>query len=125
MRRILGALAIVLLAGASNALAHHTGVAGKWTLSVDSPHGTVPMDLVLKQEGKKITGTLSHGRAADIPLQGEFSDDALSFTTAAQGDLEAMEFRGRIQSDGTLTGYFSSSMGDMKVAGKRAAVPAK
>jgi hypothetical protein len=125
MPRILRALAILLLAAASAANAHHTGVAGKWTLSVNSPHGSVSMDLVLKQDGKKVTGTLTHGRAADIPIQGEFADGALSFQVAAQGDLEAMEFRGKLQADGTLSGYFTGSMGDMKVAGKRAAEPAK
>lgn len=125
MPRILRALAILLLAAASASYAHHTGVAGKWTLSVNSPHGSVSMDLVLKQDGKKVTGTLTHGRAADIPIQGEFADGALSFQVAAQGDLETMEFRGKLQADGTLSGYFSGSMGDMKVAGKRAAEPAK
>jgi hypothetical protein len=130
MRRTLPILVVLILAAsaasaASAAAAHHTGISGKWTLSVDSPHGKVSMDLILKQDGKKITGTLSHGRAADIPLQGEFAGGALTFTTAAQEELETMEFRGRVGDDGSLTGYFSSSRGDMKVAGKRAGAAEK
>jgi hypothetical protein len=125
MTRTIRVLAILLLAAASLAAAQKSAVAGKWTLAVDTPHGAAPMDLVLKQEGKKVAGTLSHGRAANIPLRGEFSEDALSFQTEAQGDMESLEFRGRLQGDGTLSGYFSGSMGDMKVTGKRAAATAK
>jgi hypothetical protein len=91
-------------------------VAGRWTMSVDAgPHGTMTMGLVLEQKGKRVTGTFSspHG---DVGVEGEFTDGTLTLTTTATDGHEAMHvtFNARLQETGTLSGYLSSEMGDMK-----------
>ena len=96
-------------------------VAGRWTMSVDAgPHGTMTMGLVLEQKGKRVTGTFSspHG---DVAVEGEFTDGTLTLTTTATDGHEAMHvtFNARLQETGTLSGYLSSEMGDMKWTAER------
>ena len=91
--------------GASN-------VSGKWTMTVEgSPHGATTMGLTLKQEGKTVTGTFAspHG---DMPVKGEFVDNALTLATVNNEGGE-ITFKAKLKEDGSLSGFLSSSMGDM------------
>src|SRR5262245_44267451 len=56
-------------------------VAGKWTMTVDSPHGTVTMGLVLEQEGKRVTGTFSHLHLGNVTVEGELDGDTMTLAT--------------------------------------------
>jgi hypothetical protein len=97
-------------------------VTGRWTLSVDTPHGDQDMSLVLKQDGKKVTGSIGnpHG-GADIPLEGEFVDGALTFSTTADNgsEIPEMGFTGKLRADGALAGYLSTARGDTKCVARR------
>ena len=96
-------------------------ITGTWTMSVDNPHhGAMTMALSLKQDGATITGTFAspHG---DIAIEGEFADRTLKLATSPrQTDFGEMTFEARLKDDGTLDGYLSSSMGDMKWTAQRA-----
>ena len=96
-------------------------IAGKWTMSVDSPHGAMTLGLVLKQEGKTITGTFAspHG---ELPIDGEFADRTLKLTTTVShdGDSTEMTLNAKLKDDGSLAGYLSSAMGDMMWTAQRA-----
>jgi hypothetical protein len=77
------------------------------------------MGLVLKQEGTKVTGTFSSGHSPDMDVTGEFKDDQLKVETTQDGDSRII-FSARLKADGTLAGYISSPMGDMKWTASRA-----
>lgn len=117
-------IAMALAAGVSGAphAAQETNapsVAGKWTLSVDSPHGATTMGLSLKQDGKKVTGTFAspHG---DSPVEGELVDGTLTLaTTSTQPEAPQVTFNATLKNDGTLAGYLSAAMGDMKWTAQR------
>jgi hypothetical protein len=92
-------------------------VAGRWTVRVEgSPHGAMTMGLVLRQEGKNVTGTFAspHG---DMPLEGEFTDGTLTLATSG-GDPQ-ITFNAKLKDNGTLAGFLSSSMGDMTWTAER------
>jgi len=120
-KRIAGVIAVIILVCGAGLLSAQNDkkssaptVAGKWTMSVDSPHGAMTMSLALKQDEKSVTGTFSspHG---DCPVEGEFADGTLTLaTTAASNDhpLEAT-FNAKLKDNGTLAGYVSTQMGDM------------
>ena len=108
MKTWLAAFTILSLVTAAPA----ASVAGTWSLSVDSPHGPTKMGLVLKQDGAKVTGTFSSGHAADMPVEGEFSDGTLKLRTKDGGD-HAVTFSGTLKGDDTLSGFLSSRVGDM------------
>jgi len=110
--------ALTLLALTVAAAAAPT-VTGTWTMTVlGSPHGDMTMGLTLKQDGTKVTGTLAspHGEMA---VTGEFADGDLSLATGG-GDDEKLTFSAKLKDDGTLAGYLSSPMGDMKWTASRA-----
>jgi hypothetical protein len=100
------------------------GVSGTWNLAVDSPHGSAAMALVLEQDGTKVTGTFASGHSPDMAVEGEFVDGTLKLETADGGDGK-ITFTGKLKDDGTLAGYLSSPMGDMKWTAARAPAPKK
>ncbi|HEY7500030.1 MAG TPA: hypothetical protein VH740_16030 [Vicinamibacterales bacterium] len=92
-------------------------VAGKWTMTVKSPHGVVTMTLALQQDGKKVTGTFitPHG---DMRVDGDFADGTLKLATPNDGDSR-ITLTAKTKSDGTLDGYLSSQIGDMTWTAER------
>jgi hypothetical protein len=92
------------------------GVGGKWELTVASPHGEVPMSMDLKQDGQKVTGTLTSGQG-DRQVNGSFDEGRLSLE--ATGGEQAWTISAKLGSDGQLQGYLSASIGDMKFTGRR------
>lgn len=117
-RACLTLMAVVALAVTSYAA---PTVTGTWTMKVEgSPHGDATMGLTLKQEGTKVTGTFSTGHSADMAVEGEFASGELKIQTVA-GDADSkIIFTGKLKEDGTLAGYLSSQMGDMKWTASRA-----
>ncbi|HEX2444888.1 MAG TPA: hypothetical protein VHJ77_13150 [Vicinamibacterales bacterium] len=110
------AAACALTAGVAAQKAAST-VAGKWTLSVNTPHGDTPMGLELRQDGRKISGTLAtpHG---EVRLEGELADGKLTLATT-DSDSPQMTLNGALKDDGTMAGYLSSERGDMKWTAER------
>jgi hypothetical protein len=120
--KILAVMAALVLTGAVATAA--PGVSGTWNLSVDSPHGPAAMALILKQDGQKVTGTFASGHHPDMAVEGEFADGTLKLETTEAGD-DKITFTGKLKDDGTLAGYLSSPMGDMKWTAARAPEPKK
>jgi hypothetical protein len=95
-------------------------ITGRWTMTVEgSPHGATTMGLTLKQDGKSVTGTFAspHG---DMPVKGEFVDKALTLATTANNEGGEITFKAKLKDDGSLSGFLSSSMGDMTWTATRA-----
>ena len=114
-RACLTAVALLVLTVAAAAA---PTVAGSWTMTVQgSPHGDMTMGLTLEQKGTKVTGTFAspHGEMA---VSGEFADGTLAIATAGSDD-EKITFNAKLKDDGTLAGYISSPMGDMKWTASR------
>jgi uncharacterized protein (DUF2147 family) len=117
MKTLIAAAAALLVLTASPRAAA-PDVTGTWAVAIDGPHGTTGMSLVLKQDGKKVTGTFVSGHAPDMALEGEFADGALKLESAGGGD-EKVIFDAKLKEDGTLAGYVSGPMGDMKWTAER------
>ena len=98
-------------------------LSGTWTMNVTGgPHGDATMGLTLQQDGSKVTGTFVSGHVADMPVSGEFKDGTLKLRTEADKEGNAVIFEAKLRDDGTLAGYISSSVGDMKWTASRADV---
>jgi hypothetical protein len=93
---------------------------GEWTLTTppEGPHGEVSMGLVLKHEGRTVTGTLATPHGDTIALAGEFEKGTL---TLAEPSDAGLTMKARLQEDGTLSGYLSSARGDLTWTARRAA----
>jgi hypothetical protein len=107
MKTLLAAIGMVTMVAASS-------VTGTWTMSVQGgPHGDATMGLTLKQEGTTVTGTFASGHSPDMAVKGEIVDGALKIETEGDADHRIV-FTAKLKDDGTLAGYISSPMGDMK-----------
>ena len=96
------------------------GVAGEWELAVKGPaaHGDLTAVMELAQDGSKVTGTFTaHGKTHT--LAGRFDSGELSLETTDTPADHTMTFTAKLKEDGTLAGYLSSSMGDMRWSASR------
>ena len=89
-------------------------VTGAWTMKVTGgPHGDATMALTLTQDGTKVSGTFVSGHGPDLAVKGTFAGGELKIET--DGDAEhRIAFTAKLKDDGTLAGYISSPVGDMK-----------
>ena len=99
-------LVFFALAGGNVAVAAEPGLAGTWTLGVEGDH-VVPMAMIVKQEGNKISGTIAMpinhtGDRRDIAFEGEVNGAELTFATKEGKPL--LEFIGKLNDDGSLAG---------------------
>ena len=96
-------LVLVVLLAASFAAAQ-AGVTGKWKLNFQTDQGAVDADLILKQDGEKVTGSLNSPQG-EAPLEGTFKGGklVLSMSVDAGGQALTITFDGALEKD-TLKG---------------------
>jgi hypothetical protein len=107
-------ISVMLLAAAVRAQA--PGVAGKWDLSVESPHGVMTMGLDLEQKGDQVTGKLIGFMNQDRDVKGQFVKGQLTLATAN----DELGFTATLKADGSLAGHLSTPQGDTSWKGVRA-----
>ena len=85
-------------------------VAGTWNMGLQGGH-VVPVALVLKQDGKTVTGTITMptqhvGERKEIELKGEFDGGVLKIAGEVDGaeDPTTIEIEGRLLEDGSMEG---------------------
>jgi hypothetical protein len=111
-------MAMTALALTAGVRAAAPTVTGTWSVAVEGPHGASTMSLVLTQDAKKVTGTFVSGHGPDLELAGEFADGTLKLESADGGDSKVI-FNAKLKDDGTLAGYVSGPMGDLKWTAER------
>jgi hypothetical protein len=109
----------------------NANVAGTWEITMAPPAnggggggqgggGGTPPTLTLKQDGAKVTGTMS-GRMGDTPIDGSVSGNTLTFTITRQGrDGNAMTitYTATVTGD-TMAGKMSGGRGDREFTAKK------
>ena len=90
-------------------------IAGKWDMTAETPQGATPVTLVIKLDGKKVTGTIT-GAQGETPHEGEYVDGKLTTSITFQGSSGPINitFTGSMKADGTMAGTFSYGQGEMK-----------
>jgi len=113
MKRTAGAMAIMVLLVAGT-LSAAQNVTGKWTMTVSGgPHGDMAMQLVMSQEGEKVTASFDPGHNEPIELIGTMVKGVLTLKSAQSDDGSVLSMKATLKEDGTLSGQLSSVMGDM------------
>jgi hypothetical protein len=90
--------------------------AGKWTSSVDTPHGAVTMDFDLTLNADKVAGTMTTDMTGTVPVTGTFVDGKVTLSVTASGGID---FHFTFKDRETMTGNLSSQMGDMACTATR------
>lgn len=97
-------------------------IAGDWTVSVARPQGEIKLDVAFKQNGEKVTGTLSSSHTGEMAFEGTFSNNTLTFATKTHGGGQGamnVEYSAKLKDDGTLDGSLSTPAGKMAWTGER------
>lgn len=95
-------------------------VHGTWNLSVQTDH-VFQVGMVLKQDGKTITGTLLMP-GGEVELSGLFEEGALTLAgemPESNGHGGKFKLAGKLQDDGTLVGEFGGGKSSMKWTAER------
>ena len=82
-----------------------TSIAGKWDMTIDTDQGAMQSTLDVKQDGKKVTGTLTSPQGAG-PIEGEYADGKLTFSMSFDSPNGSMQigFNATMKADGSLAG---------------------
>ena len=89
-------LSLVFVAGASA----QKSVAGEWDATFNSPGGPIPLGLIFKVDGEKLTGTAKRSRG-DVALTGTIKGDDITFayTIEYNGNPVTLTFTGKVKGD--------------------------
>lgn len=119
------AVAFVVFCAGSMA-AQTASVAGEWDASMNTPGGPVPLGLVFKVEGEKLTGTAKR-RNGDVPLTGTVkgSDISFSYTIDYNGNGITLTFTGKVTGDNISGNVSFGGNADDVWSAKRVPPPAK
>jgi hypothetical protein len=123
LKRITVALAIVLFTSAAGYA--QTGVAGDWELTLNTPQGANTVNVSVKQDGEKITGTLTSPMGS-VPFTGTAIGDTVKVVAPLdiQGQTLELSFDAKI-SGNTLDGKVKlGDFGEFPFTGKRASAAA-
>ncbi|HEX2059642.1 MAG TPA: amidohydrolase family protein [Thermoanaerobaculia bacterium] len=95
---------------------------GTWALTVRAPQGSVAIQVTLKAEDGKLTGTFSGDRGSGDIRDGTISDNSFEFTISAnaQNEAEASDwvFRGTLTGD-TMNGTVATTLGNFEFSGSK------
>jgi hypothetical protein len=100
-------------------------ITGTWNMGLQGDH-VIPVALVLKQDGKHLTGTITlptqrSGERIEIALSGEFVDGALSLSGEVEHAAEptTIVIDGTLKDDGSIEGTFKGPHGVIPYSAER------
>ena len=104
----------------SAAVAAGPGLTGAWKMAATSPQGTMQIDLALKQDGERVTGTLTSAHSGELSLEGTFAHDTLKFSTGDRGpNAMHLDYTAKLKDDGTLAGELTGEKMNMPWTAER------
>ena len=119
VRRILtGVCALILVAGAATPFAQ-TDISGNWTITINGPQGAVDADATLKQDGDKVTGTMS-SMAGEANLAGTLTGSTLSLAFNVVTPNGPLDVKMTAEVSGSeMKGVVDFSMGTADFTGRK------
>ena len=117
MKRMALGLAAILVVGlmvSGAAVAQgNANVTGKWESKFTTPQGEMTTTFTFKQDGDKLTGTVTGGRGGETPLEGTVKGKEVKFTvsrTNQNGETVKTEYTATVEGD-TMKGSVVSPRG--------------
>jgi hypothetical protein len=95
--RFLIAVSALLLASLA---AFAADAAGTWAIVIDSPNGPLSATLALKQDGDKLTGTIT-SQLGETPITGTVKDNDVEFSMKMErgGDTMVLAYKAKLDGD--------------------------
>ena len=105
-------ISVIALGASLSAFGENPNITGTWNMGVEGDH-VIPVALVLKQDGKKLTGTIAlptqnAGQRVDVALSGELADRSFTLSGTVEGAKEPtkLDISGKLLDDGSMEGTF-------------------
>lgn len=101
-----------------------TAIDGTWALTVRAPEGSVAIQVTLRAEDGKLSGTFSGERGSGDIRGGTFDGTSVEFTISTnaggseQGEASDWVFRGTLAGD-TMSGTVTTTIGNWEFSGSR------
>jgi hypothetical protein len=122
MRRLPVIAFLFLLLCATTAAAQSANAAGTWDATLTSPQGTFNVQLILKQEGEKVSGVVK-GQRGETPIEGTLNGTNLKLkytikfqendmVIALTGALDGASIKGSADYGGLADGEFNAKRAD-------------
>ena len=98
-----------------------SAIDGTWAITVRAPQGNVAIQMTLRGEEGKVTGTFSGDRGSGDIKSGSLEGNTFEVTITAQNDAEASDwvFRGTIDGS-SMSGSVTTTIGSFEFSGSRA-----
>jgi hypothetical protein len=101
-------------------------ITGTWNMGLEAGH-VVPVALVLKQDGQKLTGTIAlpsrnSSERVEVKISGELTNRAFTLTGTYDhdNDPKTLDITGKLLDDGTMEGtFFMADHGKMPWTAER------
>lgn len=74
-------------------------VAGKWQMSMDTPHGTIKGPFQLQQDGAKLTGTFETEMFGSVSATGSVDGKKISLSLSVSGGPQGFTVSGTVDGD--------------------------
>ncbi|HQZ39914.1 MAG TPA: hypothetical protein PLH72_12825 [Vicinamibacterales bacterium] len=111
-------LATAFVAAAASPFAQ-ANVAGDWTLTINGPQGIIDSDASLKQDGGKVTGTMS-SPMGETAIAGTLAGSTLSLAFSVQSDQGPIDVTMTADVTGAeMKGTLDYGMGTADFTGKK------
>ena len=108
-----------------SALASDPSVTGTWNMGLQGDH-VIPVALVLKQDGTKVTGTIAMptqhvGQRVEVEVSGEFVDMALTLSGTVESAKEptTITISGKLNDEGAIEGKVQMPHGSVPFTAER------
>ena len=109
MSRLFSMLFVLALALGTTVSAQ--SVSGAWELSINGPEGVISATADLKQDGDKLTGTITSPQGS-VELKGTYKDKKVELAFSIQGPNGAMDIKVNGEVDGSdMKGIIDFGMG--------------
>jgi hypothetical protein len=106
----------------SSLAAFAADVSGAWNITVDTPNGPLDVTLNLKQDGDKLTGTVT-SQMGDAPITGTVKDNDLTFTMNmdANGASMVIVYKAKVDANKISGSLDLAGQGEIKFSGTKKA----
>ncbi len=119
MQRLLACVVALALATGVAAVSAQSSVTGDWTLTINSPQGTLDTEATLAQDGEKVTGTMS-SPMGEVNVAGSMSGSTLSLAFNVVTPNGPIDVKMTAEVTGTeMKGMLDFGMGTADFTGKK------
>ena len=95
-------------------------VSGSYTIAIETPNGNLDATLTMKQDGDKITGSVT-SQLGESPIVGTANENDVAFTMTLDrdGQSQVLKYSGKVEGDKISGSIDVGGQGELKFSGSK------